>query len=311
MSSTPKSAVSMAVDIGSVRLRNPILVASGTFGYGAEFADLIDLSKLGGIVVKGLSSHIEVGNETPRIAETTSGMLNSIGLQNVGVEAFLEEKLPPLRQQGVTVIANIWGRSIEEYVGVAARLDGAAGLTALELNISCPNIKEGGINFGTDPVLTERVTAAVRSTSSLPLWVKLSPNVTEIGELALAAEAGGADALSVINTMRGMTVDVSTRRPTLASTFGGLSGPAIFPIALYMVHQVRRVTSLPIFGIGGIDSLDRVLQFLIVGANAVQVGTANFYDPTLSARLIDELAEWCEKAGLSDVNELVGTLRVT
>jgi dihydroorotate dehydrogenase (NAD+) catalytic subunit len=311
MSSTPQSAVSMAVDIGAVQLQNPILVASGTFGYGAEFADLIDLSRLGGIVVKGLSLHVEAGNETPRIAETTSGMLNSIGLQNVGVEAFLEEKLPLLRRQGVTVVANIWGRSIEEYVGVAARLDGAAGLTALELNISCPNIKEGGINFGKNPDLTERVTAAVKAVSSLPLWVKLSPNVTEISELALAAEAGGADALSVINTMRGMTVDVATRRPTLASTFGGLSGPAIFPIALYMVHEVRRVTSLPILGIGGIDSLDRVLQFLIVGANAVQVGTANFYDPTLSARLVDELAEWCESSGLTDVNEIVGTLLVT
>jgi dihydroorotate dehydrogenase (NAD+) catalytic subunit len=310
MSVTPEASVSMAVDIGSVRLKNPILVASGTFGYGAEFADLIDLAGLGGIVVKGLSLHVEVGNKTPRIAETTSGMLNSIGLQNVGVEAFLEEKLPPLSQQGVTVVANVWGRSIEEYVGVAERLDGAKGLTALELNISCPNIKEGGINFGKDPVLTERVTAAVRGASSLPLWVKLSPNVTEISDLALAAEAGGADALSVINTMRGMTVDVSTRRPTLASTFGGLSGPAIFPIALYMVHEVRRVTSLPILGIGGIDSLDRVLQFLIVGANAVQVGTANFYDPTVSARLVDELAEWCGSAGLSDINELVGTLRV-
>jgi len=310
MSSISESSVSLTVDIGSVRLQNPILVASGTFGYGAEFADLVDLARLGGIVVKGLSLHVEVGNKPPRIAETTSGMLNSIGLQNVGVEAFLAEKLPPLRRQGVAVVANIWGRSIEEYVGVAERLDGAEGLVALELNISCPNIKQGGINFGKDPVLTEKVTAAVSAASDLPLWVKLSPNVTEISELALAAEAGGADALSVINTMRGMTVDVDSRRPTLASTFGGLSGPAIFPVALYMVHEVRRVTSLPVLGIGGIDSLDRVLQFLIVGASAVQVGTANFYDPTLSARLIDELAEWCGDEGLTDVNELVGTLRV-
>lgn len=309
MSSVSESSVSLAVDIGAVRLQNPIMVASGTFGYGAEFADLVDLARLGGIVVKGLSLHVEVGNKPPRIAETTSGMLNSIGLQNVGVEAFLAEKLPPLRQQGVAVIANIWGRSIEEYVGVAERLDGADGLVALELNISCPNIKQGGINFGKDPVLTEKVTAAVKAASGLPLWVKLSPNVTEISELALAAETGGADALSVINTLRGMTVDVASRRPTLASTFGGLSGPAIFPVALYLVHEVRRVTSLPILGIGGIDCLDRVLQFLIVGATAVQVGTANFYDPTLSSRLIDELAEWCGERGLTDVNELVGTLR--
>lgn len=303
-------AVSLGVRFGGVELQNPVLVASGTFGYGGEFADLIDLDRLGGIVVKGLSVAPEAGNPPPRIAETPAGMLNSIGLQNVGVEVFLEEKLPFLSRFKAAVVANIWGRTVAEYVAVAERLDGAPGLAAVELNISCPNIKEGGINFGKDPRLTEEVTAAVRAATRLPLWVKLSPGVTDIGQLARAAEAGGADALSVINTIRGMTVDVSTRRPTLSTVYGGLSGPAIFPIALYMVYEVTRVTSLPVLGIGGISGLAQVLQFLIVGATAVQVGTANFYDPTLSVRLVEELSRWLEEAGMDSVGELVGTLRL-
>jgi len=298
----------LGVRIGDVELSNPVIVASGTFGYGGEFADIIDLNRLGGIVVKGLSLHVERGNKPPRIVETPGGMLNSIGLQNVGAEGFLEEKLPFLRQFDTAVIANIWGRTIEEYVGVAERLDGAEGLDALELNISCPNIKQGGISFGTDPRQTEEVTRAVREASSLPLWVKLTPGVTDIGVLARAAEAGGADALSVINTLRGMTVDVESRRPTLASTFGGLSGPAILPVALYMVFETRRATSLPILGIGGIEGLQQALQFFIIGASAVQVGTANFYDPTVSVRLVDELEEWCVENGLGSIDELVGTL---
>ena len=300
----------LGVQIGDVALQNPVILASGTVGYGGELSELIDLSRLGGIVVKGLSLHVERGNHPPRIAETPSGMLNSIGLQNVGAEGFLEEKLPFLRQFETAVIANIWGRSVDEYIGIAERLDGADGLTALELNISCPNIKEGGINFGKDPRLTEEVTRAVRDASDLPLWVKLSPGVTDIGELARAAEAGGADALSVINTIRGMTVDLDTRRPTLATIFGGLSGPAIFPIALYLVFEVRRATDLPILGIGGINGLEQALQFLIVGADAVQVGTANFYDPTISVRLVEELEGWCRGAGIASIDELVGTLQL-
>ena len=298
----------LSVRIGDVVLSNPVIVASGTFGYGGEFADIIDLNQLGGIVVKGLSLHVERGNKPPRIVETPGGMLNSIGLQNVGADAFLEEKLPFLRQFDTAVIANIWGRTVEEYIGVAERLDGADGLAALELNISCPNIKEGGISFGTDPRQTEAVTRAVREASSLPLWVKLTPGVTDIGELARAAEAGGADALSVINTLRGMTVDVESRRPTLSTTFGGLSGPAILPVALYMVFEARRATSLPILGIGGIEGLQQALQFFIVGANAVQVGTANFYDPTVSVRLVGELEEWCARRGVGSIDALVGTL---
>ena len=308
MSNLETSTPRLEVRIGEVTLQNPVLLASGTVGYGGELAELIDLNRLGGIVVKGLSLHPERGNEPPRIAETTTGMLNSIGLQNVGAEAFLEQKLPFLREYRAAVVANIWGRTVDEYIGVAERLDGAEGLAAIELNISCPNIKEGGINFGKDPKLTEEVTAAVRAVTSMPLWVKLSPGVTDIGVLARAAESGGADALSVINTIRGMTVDTETRKPTLSTVFGGLSGPAIFPIAIYMVYQVRCASSLPILGIGGIAALEQALQFFIVGANAVQVGTANFYDPTFCVRLVDELAEWCDKQGLSGIDELVGTL---
>lgn len=300
--------VDLGVRIGEVELSNPVIAASGTFGYGGEFAEVIDLNELGGIVVKGLSVHAERGNRPPRIVETPGGMLNSIGLQNVGAATFLDEKLPFLRQFDTAVIANIWGRTIEEYVQVAEQLDGAEGLAALELNISCPNIKQGGISFGTDPRQTEAVTRAVREASGLPLWVKLTPGVTDIGELARAAENGGADALSVINTLRGMTVDVETRRPTLSTTFGGLSGPAILPIALYMVFETRRATNLPILGIGGIEGIEQALQFFVVGANAIQVGTANFYDPTVSTRMVAELAAWCDRHGLTSIDELVGTL---
>lgn len=302
------ATVDLSVKVGEVELSNPVILASGTVGYGGEFSELVDLNKLGGIVVKGLSVHVEQGNPTPRIVETPGGMLNSIGLQNIGADAFLEEKLPFLRRHDLAVIANVWGRTVEEYIGVAERLDGAEGLTALELNISCPNIKEGGIGFGTDPRLTEEVTRAVRDASSLPLWVKLTPGVTDIGELARAAEAGGADALSVINTLRGMTVDVATRRPTLATIFGGLSGPAILPIALYMVFETRRATDLPILGIGGIEGIAQALQFFVVGASAIQVGTANFYDPTATERLVDDLATWCADNGIASIDELVGTL---
>lgn len=302
------AAIDLRVRIGEVELANPVIAASGTFGYGGEFAELVDLSRLGGIVVKGLSLYPEIGNPTPRIVETPGGMLNSIGLQNIGAQVFLDEKLPFLRRFGTAVIANIWGRTVEEYIAVAERLDGAEGLTALELNISCPNIKEGGISFGTNPRLTEEVTRAVREASGLPLWVKLTPGVTDIGELARAAEAGGADALSVINTLRGMTVDVASRRPTLATIFGGLSGPAILPIALYMVFETRRATELPILGIGGIEGVAQALQFFVVGASAVQVGTANFYDPTVCERLVDELGAWCAEHGVGSIDELVGTL---
>ncbi len=300
----------LSVSVGAVELQNPILLASGTVGYGEEFDEILDLNRLGGIVVKGLSLEPVIGNRPRRIAETPAGMLNSIGLQNIGVEAFVRDKLPLLRRRRLKVIANIWGRTLEEYEGVAARLDQVDGVHALELNISCPNIKEGGIAFGKDPQQTRKVTAAVRAASSKPLWVKLAPGVTEIGDIARAAEEGGADALSVINTIRGMTVDVARRSPVLSTIFGGLSGPALFPVALYLLYEVTLATDLPLVGIGGISELDHVLQFMVTGACAIQIGTANFYDPKVSERLIDELGEWCQREGVDTLRDVVGTLRL-
>ena len=305
-----RGEVDLSVKIGEVELDNPMLLASGTVGYGEEMAELIDLNRLGGIVVKGLSLEPERGNAPQRIAEVPGGMLNSIGLQNVGAEAFVRDKLPFLRQFDLKVIANVWGRTVDEYVGVAVRLDKADGVHALELNVSCPNIKEGGISFGTDPIQIHAVTAAVRAVTAKPLWVKLAPGVTDIGVMARAAEDAGADALSVANTIRGMALDVGRRRPLLATIYGGLSGPALFPIALYLLYEVSRVSSLPLIGIGGVSEIDHVLQYLIVGARAVQVGTANFYDPTASERLVDELARWCRDEQIRSVCEVIGSLRV-
>lgn len=304
------SGVDLSVGVGDLELANPVILASGTVGYGQEYDEILDLDRVGGIVVKGLSLEPVRGNRPRRIAETPAGMLNSIGLQNVGVEAFVRDKLPLLRRRRLRVIANIWGTSVEQYAGVAERLDAVDGVDALELNISCPNIKEGGISFGIDPEQTTRVTAAVRAVTGKPLWVKLAPGVSDIGVIARAAEDAGADALSVINTIRGMTVDVATRRPVLSTIFGGLSGPALFPVALYLLYEVTLASDLPLIGIGGIGDLDCALQFMLVGASAVQIGTANFYDPKFSERLIDELAEWCQKEGVRSIRDVVGTLRI-
>lgn len=306
----PEEQVDLSVSVGSVELQNPVMLASGTVGYGEEIAELVDLDLLGGIVVKGLSLEPVVGNRPRRIAETPAGMLNSIGLQNVGVEAFVRDKLPRLRNRRLRVVTNIWGRTVQEYAAVAARLDGVDGVDAIELNVSCPNIKEGGISFGTDPAQTHRVTAAARAATDKPLWVKLAPGVTDIGVIARAAEEAGADALSAINTIRGMTVDVRTRAPVLSTIYGGLSGPAIFPLALYLLYEVTLATSIPLIGIGGISNLDNVLQFMTVGSCAVQIGTANFYDPTASQRIVDELRAWCANEGIERARDLVGTLRV-
>ena len=305
-----KPSVDLQVAVGAIELSNPMLLASGTVGYGEEMAELIDLNGLGGIVVKGLSLEPERGNTPQRIAEVPGGMLNSIGLQNVGAEAFVRDKLPFLRQFDLKVIANIWGRTVEEYVGVAARLDSADGVHALELNVSCPNIEEGGISFGTDPVQIHSVTAAVRAATDKPLWVKLAPGVTDIGVMARAAEEAGADALSVANTIRGMAIDAGRRRPLLATIYGGLSGPSLFPIALYLLYEVSLVSSLPLIGIGGVSELDHVLQYLIVGATAVQIGTANFYDPTASQRLVTELARWCGDEEIHSIRGVIGSLQV-
>jgi dihydroorotate dehydrogenase (NAD+) catalytic subunit len=300
----------MTVDLGPLKLKNPIVTASGTFGYGTEFSPFFDLSCLGGIVVKGLSLQPRRGNEPPRIWETPSGMLNAIGLQNVGVDAFLADKLPALRPFDTAVLANVYGERVEDYAEVCRRLDGAEGLAGIELNVSCPNTAHGGMQFGVDPGTLERLVREVRGTTRLPLIVKLSPNVTDITEPARAAVAGGADILSLVNTFTGMGIHAETRRPVLRNVVGGLSGPAIKPLALYMVHRVAAAVDVPIMGMGGIMSAVDAVEFLMAGATAVQVGTANFVNPTTAASLVDDLARWCAEHEVPRVRDLVGSLRV-
>ncbi len=300
----------MAVEIAGLKLKNPVMPASGTFGYGEEYAPYLDLNQLGAIVTKGLSLKPKAGNNTPRICETVSGMLNAIGLQNVGVDAFITHKMPFLEQINAPVIVNFFGNTQEEYAEVAARLDDVPGVAGLEMNISCPNVKHGGIVFGTEAVAAHEVVSLVRKQTSKPLIVKLTPNVTDIRVTARAVEDAGADAISLINTLTGMAVDVKTRKPRLANTIGGLSGPAIRPIAVRLVHQVVQEVSVPVIGIGGISRAVDALEFLIVGAKAVQVGTANFVDPNAMATIIDGLENFCQNEGIEDINELVGTLEV-
>ena len=303
---TSPAAASLAVRLGPLALRNPILTASGTFGYGLEFADFVDLSRLGGLCTKGLSLRPHAGNVPPRICETPAGMLNAIGLQNVGVAAFLAEKLPRLRELGATVIANVWGDTEEEYVAVVRALEDADGLAAIELNISCPNVERGGMLFGNSPPLTASLVRRVRAATRRPLIVKLSPNAPDLVESARAARDGGADVLSLVNTFVGMAIDPQTAKPRLSFGTGGLSGPAIKPLAVRMVYQVARaLPGLPLMGIGGIASLEDALEFLAAGASAVQVGTANFKEPGISGRLVDELAAWCAARSVT-VPELVG-----
>ena len=304
-----KPSVDLSVEIAGLHLKNPVLTASGTFGYGEEFSPFLDLGRLGGLVTKGLSPRPRQGNPPPRIVETPSGMLNAIGLQNVGVDRFVSEKLPLLRRHDTVVIANVFGETLEEYRTVCQRLDGVEGVHGLELNVSCPNTERGGMTFGTDPGALAEVTAAARETTRLPLWVKLTPNVTDIAHMARVAAEAGADALSLVNTFTGMTVDVERRRPTLANLRGGLSGPAIRPLALYLLHEVRQAVDVPLVGIGGIGSLDDALQFLIAGACAVQVGTANYIDPGISVRLVEELRAWCAERDISAIGEIVGSLQ--
>ena len=267
------------MNVGALRLSNPILAASGTFGYGVEFAHLVDLNRLGGIVVKGLSLEPMAGAPAPRLCETPSGMLNAVGLQNVGVRAFVAEKLPALRQYRTAIIANVFGYTVEEYVGVIRVLEDAEGLAAYELNISCPNTAHGGIQFGSDPQMVSEVVSAARQAARRPLWVKLSPNVTDIAVIARAAEEAGADALTVANTYQAMSIDVQTRKSRLGRVTGGLSGPAIKPITLRLVYEASRAVKIPIIGLGGIEKADDVLEYIIAGASAVQVGTANFSHP--------------------------------
>jgi len=300
----------LQVDIGGgVRIANPIMTASGTFGYGNEFSSFVDLERLGAIVVKGISLLPRPGNPPPRIYETMCGMLNAIGLENVGLDKFVSDKMPILRKIGAPVIVNVLGDSIDEYAALSENLNNISGITALEINISCPNVKKGGVAFGTDPAMVRRVTEAVKGKTSLPVIIKLSPNVTDITTTAKAAEDGGADTISLINTVMGMAIDHRTKRPRLANIIGGLSGPAIKPVALRMVWQAAKVVKIPIIGIGGIMSVEDVLEFMIAGASAVQIGTANLVDPDTTEKIIDGLYDYLEESGCETIREVIGTLQ--
>jgi len=298
----------LSVEIAGINLRNPVMTASGTFGYGREFAGYLDLEKIGAIITKGLSIHPKAGNPTPRIVETPGGMLNAIGLQNVGIDAFILEKLPFLRSVDTPVIVNLYGNTLEEYGELAEKLDKLTEVAGLEVNISCPNVKQGGIVFGTDPKAAYEVVSLVRGSTIKPLIVKLSPNVTDIVEMANACVDAGADALSLINTLTGMAIDLQKRRPVLANRTGGLSGPAIKPIALRMVWQVAQAVSVPIIGIGGIMTATDALEFMLAGATAVQVGTASFLDPSAAETIARGMEEYLEQNGIADVKELIGAL---
>ncbi len=303
------AGVDTSVAVGAVRLPNPVIAASGTFGYGTEFAGLVDLGALGALAVKGLSLRPAAGKPAPRLVETAGGMLNAIGLQNIGVEAFLAGRLPALRAAGARVVANFWGDSPEEFAECAARLDGAPGVVALELNASSPNRPEWGSILATDPQTLAAIVRAVRARVRAPLWVKLSPNVGDITRVGRAAEAEGADALTAINTLRATAVDVATRRARLASGTGGLSGPAIKPVALRMVHELARAVRIPLVGVGGIMTGEDALEFLVCGASAVQVGTATFYDPRAPVRIAEEMTRWCRAHGVHALSDMIGTLR--
>jgi dihydroorotate dehydrogenase (NAD+) catalytic subunit len=300
------AAVDLSVQVGALRLRNPILAASGTFGYGLEFAHLVDLKRLGGFVVKGLSREPIEGAPPPRLVETPSGMLNAVGLQNVGVRAFVAEKLPELRRYAVPVLANVFGYTLEDYIEVIRILEDADGLAGYELNISCPNVKKGGIQFGADPGLVAEVVSAARKAAvKRPLWVKLSPLVTDIGLIARAAEGAGADALTVANTYPAMAIDFRTGKSRLGNQTGGLSGPAIKPITLKLVWEVRKSVEIPVIGLGGVETVEDVLDYLSVGATAVQVGTATFVDPGATGKLIAGLERAISQAKVFTIREII------
>lgn len=303
------SAPDLGVRLGPLALKNPVMTASGTFGFGAEWADFYDIGRLGAIMVKAVTVHPREGNPMPRMVETAAGMLNSIGLQNPGLEAFINEKMPYLRQFDCAVIVNIAADRAEDYCTLAERLDTVPGVAALEMNISCPNQEHGGMEFGIDPDLTRMVVSRVRQVTRLPLIVKLSPNVTDITELARAARDGGADALSLVNTFIGTAIDIKTRRFRLALGRGGLSGPCIKPLALYMVHRVRQAVPLPIIGMGGISDAADAIEFLLAGASAIAVGTANFINPMAAVEIIEGIEAYLREQGAASVGEIVGTVR--
>ena len=300
----------MRVNIGGIEIENPVMTASGTFGYAREYEPLVDLDRIGAIVVKGLSLEPSKGNPPQRIVETPCGMLNAIGLENVGLTAFIKVKAPFLRKLGTPVFVNIYGKSIAEYAELAARLEDLDVVSGIEVNISCPNVKSGGMAFGAYPESTAEVVKAIRKQTSRPLMVKLSPNVTDITEIAKAAEGEGTDSISLINTITGMVIDIETRRPKLANITGGLSGPAIKPVALRMVWQVVKTVKVPVIGIGGIMTAKDALEFLIIGATAVQVGTANFINPHATIDIIDGIEAFLMKQNIADIADIIGTLEI-
>jgi len=303
--------VDTSVEVAGVPFKNPVVAASGTFGYGIEFEDIVHLDRLGGFVVKGLSREPMPGNPPPRMFETAAGMLNAIGLQNIGARAFVEEKLPHLRRKrDIVCIANIFGYAIEDYVEVARILNGGEGVAAYELNVSCPNTKHGGITFGSDAVLLAEVVAAVKQVATRPVWVKLSPNVTSIPHMARAAESAGADAICLINTFVALSIDAAKRKPRIANVTAGLSGPAIKPIALRMVYEAAHAVSIPVVGIGGISTGEDIVEFLLAGASAVEIGTANYWDPCATERIVGEFERWCLDHGVRAAKELVGAHEV-
>lgn len=306
----PDSKELLATEFAGIWFNNPVLTASGTCGYGLDMAELIDLNRLGGICTKGLSARPMPGNAPWRIVETHGGMLNAIGLQNIGARAFVEEKLPHLRSYDTRIIPNVFGYTIEEYIEAIEILESGEGIHGYELNISCPNVKAGGESFANDARQAAAVTRAVKKASTRPVIVKMSPNVTDLASIARAVEDAGADALSLINTAVGMSIDIYTRRPRLANVTGGLSGPAIKPIAIRCVYQAFRAVKIPLIGIGGVATVEDALEFIIAGAAAVQVGTANFYDPGASMKIVDGLAEYCRQQGLKNIRDLVGTVRL-
>ncbi len=310
LNSRDENLPDLRVNIGSLELANPVMTASGTFGYAREFEDLMNLHRLGAIIVKGISLSPREGNPPPRIVETACGMLNAIGLQNVGVDRFITEKMVYLQGLNVPIIVNILGDSLAEYAEITSRLSGVTGIAGIEVNISCPNVKKGGVAFGTDPKMAAAVTAAVKKQTDMPVMVKLSPNVSDISVIAKAVEDAGADAISLINTLIGMAIDLPTRRPALANIIGGLSGPAIKPVALRMVYQVAKVVSVPVIGIGGIETAEDALEFMLAGATAVQIGTANFINPRASEEVVEGIAAYALAEKLRSIRSIIGGLQI-
>ena len=295
--------------IAGVTFKNPVMTASGTFGSGMEYEEFVDLNRLGAVVTKGVANVPWPGNPTPRVAEVYGGMLNAIGLQNPGIDVFMERDIPFLKKYDTKIIVNVCGKSVEDYVDVVERLGDEPAVSMLEINVSCPNVKEGGVAFGTDPKQAAAVTRAIKDSTNLPVIVKLSPNVTDIVTIAKAVEDAGADSLSLVNTLLGLAIDVRTRRPILGNITGGFAGPAIKPVALRMVWQVAKAVNIPVSGLGGIMTGIDAIEFMMAGADTVQIGTANIIDPNAMERIADEMDEWCDKNGVKDIQEIVGTLK--